>query len=208
MEKIKKITIYINERPLVLTNAIDKAKTSKGLNQIISPFIGGPKQVLQFVDMFEKNAKVEKVILTHKNFKYLKKEVFSLFQIIEASGGVVMNKDKMLAIFRRGFWDLPKGKIEKNEGKRAAALREVMEETGLASVSIADKICKTYHVYRLKSKKRILKKTYWYLMQTKEINTTPQTEEEIERIEWVEKADFVDNYKPIFNNILEVVRKV
>ena len=36
--------------------------------------------------------------------------------IIEAAGGMVFNeKNELLMIFRRGFWDLPKGKIDPGE---------------------------------------------------------------------------------------------
>ena len=37
-----------------------------------------------------------------------------------------------LFIYRNDKWDLPKGKIEKNEVVIEAAVREVMEETGVA----------------------------------------------------------------------------
>jgi hypothetical protein len=37
------------------------------------------------------------------------------YKMIYASGGVVFNNEKLLMIFRNGFWDLPKGKIEINE---------------------------------------------------------------------------------------------
>ena len=38
------------------------------------------------------------------------------FTLISAAGGVVRNKKgELLFIYRNGFWDLPKGKIEKNE---------------------------------------------------------------------------------------------
>ncbi len=42
-----------------------------------------------------------------------------------------MRMDEILMIFRRGKWDLPKGKLDKGESLEACALREVEEETGL-----------------------------------------------------------------------------
>ena len=37
-----------------------------------------------------------------------------------------------------GHWDFPKGRLEENETDRQAALRELQEETGIASVRIMD----------------------------------------------------------------------
>ena len=31
---------------------------------------------------------------------------------IETAGGIVLKNDKILFIFKRGMWDLPKGKVE------------------------------------------------------------------------------------------------
>ena len=39
-------------------------------------------------------------------------------------------------IFRRGKWDLPKGKLDKGEKIEDCAVREVEEETGLKNVKL------------------------------------------------------------------------
>ena len=39
----------------------------------------------------------------------------------------------LLLRYGAGHWDLPKGKIETGETKQEAALRELMEETGLVA---------------------------------------------------------------------------
>ena len=52
---------------------------------------------------------------------------------IEAAGGVV-ERDGLIAVVHRpryDDWSLPKGKLDKNESSERAALREVLEETGL-----------------------------------------------------------------------------
>ncbi len=43
----------------------------------------------------------------------------------------------LLLNYRRGYWDLPKGKLEKGETNKQAAIRELKEETGLEA-SIAE----------------------------------------------------------------------
>jgi 8-oxo-dGTP pyrophosphatase MutT (NUDIX family) len=44
---------------------------------------------------------------------------------------VLNEKGELLMIYRRGKWDLPKGKLDEGETIPQCALREVMEETGL-----------------------------------------------------------------------------
>ena len=73
--------------------------------------------------------------------------------IVIAGGGMVTNeKDELLMIFRRGKWDLPKGKIEVNEKIIDGSIREVREETGVKIESANKQSVITYHAYRLKQK--------------------------------------------------------
>lgn len=110
----------------------------------------------------------------------------SLFTEVVAAGGLVLNeKGEVLMIHRRGFWDLPKGKLEKKERIKECAVREVKEECGLSDVKILQKLCTTYHLYSLK-KDPSLKPSYWYAMKVKgSPKLVPQTEEEIDQAEWV-----------------------
>ena len=49
--------------------------------------------------------------------------------VIEAAGGLIFNaQQELLMIFRKGFWDLPKGKVDEGESLGDCALREVNEE--------------------------------------------------------------------------------
>jgi 8-oxo-dGTP pyrophosphatase MutT (NUDIX family) len=58
-------------------------------------------------------------------------------QLIEAAGGLVLNeRGNLLMIFRRGKWDLPKGKRDAGESIETCAVREVEEETGLVGVQL------------------------------------------------------------------------
>lgn len=106
------------------------------------------------------------------------------FKVIEAAGGVVDKDGKTLVIFRKGFWDIPKGKIDKGEKKKECAIREVEEETGV-KVSVQGKIGTTWHTY-VTNKRYILKKTHWYVMTClDDTNMGPQVEEEIEQVRWM-----------------------
>src|SRR5687767_1785021 len=76
-------------------------------------------------------------------FEAVKKE----FTLIQASGGLVYNGNKILLIFRRGKWDLPKGKLDEGEDLVRCALREIQEETGLNEIAFEQTLCITYHTY-------------------------------------------------------------
>ncbi len=117
-----------------------------------------------------------------KVFNYLK----SKYIHIKAAGGVVFNENNELLVIKRdGLWDLPKGKVEQDETKKAAAIREVEEECGISNLSIKNKFSKTYHTYTTNNSK-ILKTTHWYLMRYKgNENLVPQLEERITEIKWI-----------------------
>ena len=52
---------------------------------------------------------------------------------VEAAGGVVLHEGRVLLVHRPRYddWTLPKGKLDRGESFEDAALREVLEETGL-----------------------------------------------------------------------------
>jgi len=110
--------------------------------------------------------------------------------IITAAGGLVQNKEgAFLLIFRRGFWDLPKGKLDAGETIPACAVREVQEETGLQTLELGPFICMTTHAYfDTWLQKDVVKETHWYCMKARAVDTEtliPQTEEDIEKIAWI-----------------------
>lgn len=107
-------------------------------------------------------------------------------QPIDAAGGVVENeRGDVLMIYRRGRWDLPKGKRDDGEALDACALREVEEETGLKQLHIGDKICETFHIYA-QNGERLVKATHWFRMKGSAGETlVPQSEESIQEARWV-----------------------
>jgi 8-oxo-dGTP pyrophosphatase MutT (NUDIX family) len=127
---------------------------------------------------------------------------------IIAAGGIVINPNKeILWIFRRGFWDLPKGKLDPNESIEACAIREVMEETGISNLVLGDLILTTKHLYHdTYLNTEVEKTTYWFQMTTDTIQEgVPQTEEDIEAIAWVKKADITPYLAKTYENINQVM---
>jgi 8-oxo-dGTP pyrophosphatase MutT (NUDIX family) len=129
---------------------------------------------------------------------------------IKAGGGLVLNDaGKLLMIYRRGKWDLPKGKLDEGETIEACAVREVMEETGLTDVERGKLIEVSYHEYYDRFvKEDVIKETYWYLMKARgQQPVTPQTEEDITDIKWVMGEELEACLADSYDNVVEVVRK-
>ena len=191
------VKIYFNNKPLFLVNE---------LTPEIEEYLHHEETV--FIDEFNfhtvkamihemEQAKIHRGVFLHTNVE----EVLNCFKkkltLVLAAGGLVHTNDNhLLLIFRRGKWDLPKGKLDEKERLEACAVREAKEETGLNEVHLEKPLCITYHTYH-ENGKHILKETHWYLMKSeKQQAFIPQTEEDISKCEWVpaEKlAPYMDN---------------
>ncbi len=128
------------------------------------------------------------------------------FKIIKAAGGIVRKGDKILMIYRLKKWDLPKGKLKKNENALEGAKREVEEECSV-KVAAGPKICSTWHSY-IRQGKRILKKTDWYEMSCiSDSNMKPQQKEFIEEVKWMDKKDVKKSLENSYKSIEQVIKK-
>lgn len=108
-------------------------------------------------------------------------------------------------IFRNGKWDLPKGKLEENEGIKECAIREVEEESGVRGLYITQKLIDTYHTYELNGEK-ILKRTFWFKMKTNFIGILkPQAKEGIAKACWVNKKDITEKLSNSYRNINQLL---
>lgn len=129
------------------------------------------------------------------------------FKIIKAAGGVVAKSNKQLLIFRRGVWDLPKGKLDNGESSRQGAAREVEEETGIR-VLVGERICTTWHTYALNGSP-ILKRTKWYRMDVlDDSRMAPQEDEDIEKLAWLNRRDIQLALTNSFSSIRYVMEEV
>jgi ADP-ribose pyrophosphatase YjhB (NUDIX family) len=200
-------TIHINNKPLrlVATDTVN-GTPSADLSNMIARYSGRPKSILNYHDLMEKNQEVQQVTLFADDVDQLFNDFKKLFQILEAGGGVVYNdQHEVLLIFRRDHWDLPKGKTEEGEDIATTALREVDEETKAQNLALGPFIKTTYHTYRNKKNKRILKVSHWYRMTADNTPLIPQTEEDIEQAIWADLRDFLDKDPVIWANVKEIL---
>lgn len=190
--------VFVKDIPIILS-------TEKKLNE---PFKTIPLKDAEFKKLVKKIFKGERmyVNLYHKNAEKFENFLRKQIKVVEAAGGLVKNhKGEFLFIRRNKKWDLPKGKIEKGESNEVAALREVIEETGIQDLKIGDYLQTTYHVFQRNNKFR-LKITYWYEMYSEfEGPFVPELSEGIKKVRWkntdkTQKAltDSYENIKLLF----------
>lgn len=197
--------IYINGTPLqLIARAAGLPEGSD--THLVARYPGISKMLLNYVDMLEKKSKFNVVTLYASDVDQLYADFVTHFIVEEAAGGLVFRPDgRILVMHRRGYWDLPKGKIDPGETPEEAAVREVAEETGLKEMTRSEQYRITYHTYRKKDGKRVLKRTTWYRMQAPDQPLTPQAEEDITEVRWMDPRAFLVECSPIYGNIKDVV---
>ncbi|MCG7858108.1 NUDIX domain-containing protein [Flavihumibacter sediminis] len=206
------IKIYFGDKPLFLCDEIAPE---------LEPYLHHDDAV--FIDEFSTPALKSMIyemdlphihagILKHNDLKALKMAFWKKFTLIKAGGGAVWDKDgAILFIFRRGKWDLPKGKLDEGETIEQCAIREVEEETGLKNPVITKPLITTYHTY-YESGKHILKESFWFEMKVdgKQV-LNPQTEEDIHAIKWLMPSgwkEIMENTFPSIRDVLAELKKV
>jgi 8-oxo-dGTP pyrophosphatase MutT (NUDIX family) len=145
------------------------------------------------------------VLVVTRNPKKRWTQLIDSAKMVYAAGGVVQRSDgKYLFIYRRGWWDLPKGKLDKGESNRQAAVREVLEEVGL-SCKIIHTLPYTYHCYHDRNK-IVIKQTAWYRMLAKSDKIKLQKEEDITKSTWVPQNKLKGMHHKVYPNLQSLLR--
>jgi 8-oxo-dGTP pyrophosphatase MutT (NUDIX family) len=198
--------IYFGNHPLFLTDTIDTS-----MQEIMHHDDGvymdelsnaGIKSMIHEMKLPQRHAGV----FYHEDIEALHKAFWKHFQVITAAGGMVYNDNAaMLMIFRRGKWDLPKGKLDPGESIEACALREVEEETGITGTIPEEKLSTTFHVYD-EYGKHILKESHWYRMRSPGVQPlVAQASEQITAVEWTDerrRTALLDECYPLIRDLL------
>ena len=103
-------------------------------------------------------------------------------QIIAAGGLVTNPHGEILWIFRRGFWDLPKGKLDEGETIQTCVIREVQEETGLEVDNIIYLSSFKVNDWRYRNERNSIKTLFFV---ADYIFGTPIASDDIAEVHWV-----------------------
>jgi 8-oxo-dGTP pyrophosphatase MutT (NUDIX family) len=195
--------VFFNDRTVFFGDDFSRAFVKhKGLFYKYNNYI----ELNELVGLFDSLTQIKNLYILHDNILLVFEEFKACFTVIEAGGGLILNeKGEFLTILRNGIWDLPKGKLEEGEDFRSAALREVIEETGLQGLEVVEPLVSTYHTYHLKGK-RILKKTKWFQMHYKgDLAPKLQVKEGITDYRWVVPGQTGFIRANTFSSILDVL---
>jgi ADP-ribose pyrophosphatase YjhB (NUDIX family) len=185
--------VFVNDAPIIITSSAKKENNfpvyffkNVDINDII--------QKLKDKDILGANLYSTDL---ERDWKLFLKKV----ELISAAGGLVLNqKEEILFIYRNNVWDLPKGKIERGETIKNAAIREVEEECGIFNIKLIKPLLTTYHIYFQNGNK--LKETYWFLMTSNyDKKLIPQTEEGITEVVFKNEVETKEALKNSYRNI-------
>lgn len=194
--------LFLSDRTIIL----DKEATGYKNGEYLTVTPDDPI-VVDKAKLLQKVQNTKKLILISEEADTVFDRIVSQFSPIYAGGGVTTNEHgEILMIFRHTRWDLPKGKLEPGENIEECALREVTEECGVdpAGLALGKFLTETFHLYQLNGE-WIVKKTSWYAMTyTGKQKPTPQTEEDITALEWVNPAKLDTYLRTTYPTIVDV----
>lgn len=204
---LKRLKIYVEGRPVFLLEGQPEHAEEAWRKKHPTVYHGNLDDVKLAIEMLESDPSIKSLTIYGSDLKAVKASFKKLARTIDAAGGFVTNPNgKILMIFRRGKWDLPKGKVDPGETIKEAALREVEEETGIRNLELGKLIVQTYHVYKDR-KGRVLKRTSWYSMRIRDKQQgVPEESEGISEVRWI-KGSLAKKLRQTFPNILEVFRE-
>ncbi len=173
--------VFVNDTPIIITSSSQKENNF--------PVYLFKNVVFEEILHKLKNKELKGVYLYSTDLENDWQTFLTNLKVVPAAGGLVLNdKKEILFIYRNGIWDLPKGRIEKEETIETAAIREVEEECGIFNLKLIKPLVTTYHIYYQNGIK--LKQTFWFLM-TSNYNKEliPQIEEGITEVVFKNSKD-------------------
>lgn len=198
--------LYYSDKPIVLTNNLQACLADNPEMAMYKVFHGlSGVHFSDALDHLQEKANTG-AIIEEQSAHALMEHISNFFKVIKAGGGVVFNeKNEVLMIFRRGKWDLPKGKLDKGETIDQCALREVIEETGIQQLTLGALLTETWHLYTDRGRNLVKHSTWYKMTSTDNKPLKPQAEEDIMEARWVSAADLTPLMDNTYNAIKEVL---
>jgi ADP-ribose pyrophosphatase YjhB (NUDIX family) len=189
--------VFVNKKEIILTTVTPKKAKAKVL----------PLKETSLTEIIRilRTTRVKTLYLVHDNPKKLVPLFKKKLPVTVAAGGVVQNKeDKLLFIYRKNRWDLPKGKVDKGETLKEGAKREVKEETGVKKLTVGALAGITYHIFKRNNRYQ-LKESHWFYMTTPyEGSLIPETKEDITEAVWKGKKKTTKALEKTYPNIVHL----
>lgn len=198
---LKSEEMYLGTAPDQILDSLIKVQphTLHGLVLLTASTKKDLHSLLNWIE-FKKLPHLTTVICQTEDYEDAKVYIKSQFRIIKAAGGLVRKGDQFLMMRRLGKWDLPKGKLDRGEKTKDAAVREVWEECSV-EVRREEKLCTTWHTY-IQEGRRILKKTTWYnMLCTDDRQMEPQYIENIDELKWMTWQECQEALKNSYRSI-------
>ena len=203
------IKIYFPNGFLSISEPLDFNNKTPSMDSLNGLYLDSPSEnsFLEHLTQLETSKLNSLNIVTNQRDIYMNL-ITAKYKVIEAAGGIIENENKeLLFIYRRGKWDLPKGKMEPYESPEECAVREIEEETGVVHLKLIKKLTDTYHIYDTYGED-VLKISHWYALKSNTAQQlSPQTEEDITEIRWFSRADLhipLANTFPTISDLVNV----
>ncbi len=197
------VKIFLQDRSITLVREIPREAPAEGVLLVHSDSANTSYQAFQ---SFKTHPSLQHLLLVHPNPITHIEELKEKFHTIRAGGGVVQDqKGDLLMIFRKGKWDLPKGKLDAGESPENGAIREVVEECAIPQPVPEGFLMRTYHTYE-ENGKNVLKETWWFRMSVKGTPALkPQSEEGITEAKWIPVSEVEKKLKESYSSIADLL---
>lgn len=178
--------VHIDGKPFIIGERPDFTALPAGWLAIR---VDRPEELPHLVEVLANRPEILGIHIFHADKEELWNWFKQPYKFVQAAGGAATDeRGRLLAIHRLGRWDLPKGKVEKDEPIEVAAVREVQEECGLQDIELLRPLCHTWHTYERNGKQH-LKRTDWFLMSGNSSEALiAQADEDIDQARWLDNA--------------------
>ncbi|MFA5713205.1 MAG: NUDIX domain-containing protein [Bacteroidales bacterium] len=181
------VAIYFDERVINLCSSFEEIPHDPNLVLYICR---NSEELANLAHLFYQSSTIDTLWAVVPDIENPLELFSSKLNRMEAGGGLVLNGNhQLLMIYKRGFWDLPKGKRDKGEEIEQTALREIFEECGLPieHMKIERAVGVSYHTF-MRDGELNFKETKWFIISYNGNNglIKPQALENIEKVEWVD----------------------